>query len=154
MLNKLRIMYNSTRPCNFFSYHCVRCTFHLRYIVKCIHTNRELSSGTKIWVECILTTNKMIERHTAHTIVSWSNPKQWIIVHTSDLIMMIRQSIYLLSIITGEMGKTHSPIYCMMDNWENMLNLTHTLDKNISDRHFIKVQCLKISLHNDGNEMV
>ena len=30
-----------------------------------------------------------------------------------------------------EMGKlkTHSPIYCMMDNWENMFNLTHTLDK-------------------------
>ena len=25
--------------------------------------------------------------------------------------------------------KTHSPIYCIMDNWENMHNLTHTLDK-------------------------
>ena len=28
---------------------------------------------------------KHIERHTAHTIVSWPNPKQWIIVHTSFL---------------------------------------------------------------------
>ena len=72
-----------------------------------------------------------IERHTAHTIVSWPNPKQWIIVHTSDLMMMIRQSIYILSIITREMGKlkTHSPTYSIMDNWENMLNLTHTVDK-------------------------
>ena len=25
--------------------------------------------------------------------------------------------------------KTLSPIYCIIDNWENMLNLTHTLDK-------------------------
>ena len=74
---------------------------------------------------------KKIERHTAHTIVSWPNPKQWVIVHTSDLMMIIRQSIYILSIITKEMGKlkTHNPTYCIMYNWENMLNLTHTLDK-------------------------
>ena len=54
---------------------------------------------------------KNTERHTAHTIVSWPNPKQWVIVHTSDLMMIIRQSIYILSIITREMGKlkTHSP---------------------------------------------
>ena len=25
--------------------------------------------------------------------------------------------------------KTHSPIYCIMDSWENMLNLSHTLNK-------------------------
>ena len=38
---------------------------------------------------------------------------------------------YIFSIITREKGKlkTHSPIYCVMDNWENMLNLTHILDK-------------------------
>ena len=40
---------------------------------------------------------KNIERHTAHTIVSWPNPKQWMIVHTSDLMMMIKQSIYYLN---------------------------------------------------------
>ena len=74
---------------------------------------------------------KNIERRTAHTIVSWPNPKQWVIVHTSDLMMIISQSIYILSIITKGMGKlkTHSPTYCIMDDWENMLNLTHTLDK-------------------------
>ena len=76
---------------------------------------------------------KHIERHTTYTIVSWPNPKQWVIVHTSDLMMIIRQSIYILSIITREMGKlkTHSPTYCMMDNWEDMLNLTQTLKKYI-----------------------
>ena len=74
---------------------------------------------------------KNIERHTAHTIVSWPNPKQWVTVHTSDLMMIIRQSIYILSIITKEMGKlkTHSPTYYILDNWENMFNLTYTLEK-------------------------
>ena len=84
-------------------------------------------------VHCISrqTCHKNIERHTADTIVSLPNSKQWIIVHTSELIMIIRQSVYIISIITREMGKleTYSPIYCIMDNGENMLNLTHTLDK-------------------------
>ena len=88
--------------------------------------------------ECIVK-KKNNERHTAHTIVSWPNPKQWVIIHTSDLMMIIRQSMYILSIIPKEIGKmkTHSPTYCIMDNWENMLNLTHTLDKLLSDRDFI-----------------
>ena len=39
--------------------------------------------------------------------------------------------IYILSIITTEMGelKTYSSTYCIMDNGENIPNLTHTLDK-------------------------
>ena len=42
-----------------------------------------------------------------------------------------KTSIHILSIITKEMGKlkTYSPTYCIMDNWENMLNLTHTPEK-------------------------
>ena len=43
-----------------------------------------------------LVIGKNIERHTAYTIVSWPNPKQWIIVHTSDLMMITRQSVYSL----------------------------------------------------------
>ena len=68
-----------------------------------------------------------IERQTEHTTVSWHDPKQWMIIHTSDLMMIIRQSTCILSIITREMGKlkTHSSIYCIMDKWKNMLNLTH-----------------------------
>ena len=75
--------------------------------------------------------HKNLERHIAHTIISWPNPKQWVIVHTSDLMTIIRQSIYILSIFTREMSKlkTHNPTYCLKDNWENMLNLIHTLDK-------------------------
>ena len=81
---------------------------------------------------------KNIERHAAHNIASWPNRKQWVIVHTFDLMMIIRQSKYIFSIITREMGKQkiHSPTYCIMDNWENMLNLTHTR-QNIPDRHLI-----------------
>ena len=69
--------------------------------------------------------NKNIERHTAHTVVSWPNSKEWLIIHTSDLMMIIRQSIYILSIITRGMGKlkTHSPTYCIIDNWEYTLYL-------------------------------
>ena len=33
---------------------------------------------------------KNIVSHTAHTIVSWPNPKQWLMIHTSDLMMIIR----------------------------------------------------------------
>ena len=40
-----------------------------------------------------VTNHKNIERHTAHTIVPLPNPKQWVIVHTTDLMLMIRQSI-------------------------------------------------------------
>ena len=74
--------------------------------------------------------HETIERHTAHSIVSWSNPKQWIhvVVHTSDLII---NEVYIISIITRENGKlkTYNPIYCIMNDRENMLYLTHTLDK-------------------------
>ena len=38
---------------------------------------------------------------------------------------------YILSTITRELGKlkTYNPTYWIMDNKENVLNLTHTLDK-------------------------
>ena len=35
---------------------------------------------------------KNIVRHTAHTIVSWPNPKQWLMINTSGLMMIIRES--------------------------------------------------------------
>ena len=99
--------------------------------------------------------NKNIGRHTTHTIDSWPNPKEWVTVHASNLMMIKRPHIYILSIITREMGelKTHSPTHYIMDNWESMLNLTHTLDK-IYLTGILSVQCLQISLHNDDNQMV
>ena len=52
----------------------------------------------------------------------------------------------------GEL-KTYSPIYYIMDNGDNMLHLTHTLDK-IYLTGILYVQSLQISLHNGDNEMV
>ena len=56
-------------------------------------------------------------------------------------------------IITREMGKlkTYSPTYCIMDDEENIPNLTHTLDKIYPTGIFL-IRCLQISLHNDDND--
>ena len=101
--------------------------FQIKWVVTPFNKNQHYMKKQSI---LYLVIHKNIVRHTAHTIAQWPNPKQWIIVHTSDLTMIIRQSMYFLSIIIREMGKqkTHGPIYCIMDNWNNMLNLTHTLD--------------------------
>ena len=53
-------------------------------------------------------------RHTAHTIVSWPNPKQWVIIHASDLMMIIRQRIYI-----------HIYIYSL-NHQEKWVNWKHT----------------------------
>ena len=62
--------------------------------------------------------DKNIERRRAHIIVSWPNPKQWVIVHTSDLMTMIRQSIFSLNHHKGD-GKIENtqPQLCIVDNW-------------------------------------
>ena len=85
----------------------------------CIYRTQRLSHSAGYWKKSKLPWNKVYranigptrgqqdpcgphknaKRHTAHTIVSWPNPKQWVIVRTSDLMMMIRQSIYILSIM-------------------------------------------------------
>ena len=67
--------------------------------------------------------DKNIERHTADTSVSWPNPKQWVTVHKYDLMMTRRQSIYILSIITREIGKlkTYSPPNCILDYGDNVI---------------------------------
>ena len=68
--------------------------------------------------------HKNIERRTAHTIASWPNPKQLQMGHTSDLIMKIRWSTGIFTIIVREMCElnTHSPIHSMWGDWENWLN--------------------------------
>ena len=71
------------------------------------------------------------ERRTAHTIVSWPDPKQWVIVHTLDPMMIIRQSIYVLSIITRGMGQ-------VMKNIKECIKtpLTHRCNKSFSSGLF------------------
>ena len=51
--------------------------------------------------------------------------------------------IYILSIITTEMGKlkTYCLIYCIMGNGENMLNLTHMAIQDISRPQYYIWQC-------------
>ena len=74
--------------------------------------------------------NKNMEIHTAHTIISLPNHKQWKMGHASDLMVIMRWSTHILTKVI-RMGKlnTHSLIYCMKNNWENWFNLGHTLDR-------------------------
>ena len=97
---------------------------------------------------------KNIVRHTAHTIVSWPNSKQWLVIHTSDLMMIIWLSTHSHN-HDRKLGKqkTHSTIYWMKDNCENSLNLGHTLG-SIYMASILLVQCLQMILHNDENEIV
>ena len=74
--------------------------------------------------------DKNIKKHAAHNNVLWHNPKQWQVTHTSDFIMIIRLSTRFPTVIIRAMDKlnTHSPIYCMKDNWANWLSLRHTIE--------------------------
>ena len=44
---------------------------------------------------------------TSHTIVSWPNPKQWVIVHTFDLMIMIIRQNMSLENLTKMISETH-----------------------------------------------
>ena len=57
---------------------------------------------------------KNIERHAAHTIVSWPNPKQWVVVHTSGLMMITRQSIYSLNHHKGKWVNWKHTVSCIV----------------------------------------
>ena len=94
--------------------------------------SRERSSGRSGWLFTIITVHvdkkwlhKNTERHTVHTIVSWPNPKQYFRFDDDNK----TKYIYSLTQPTKNTQKTHSPVYCIMDNWENVPYLTHTLDK-------------------------
>ena len=91
--------------------------------------------------------HKNTNRHTAHTIVSWANHKQWQMGHASDLMMIIRSSTCIRTIIIREMGKlyTHSRIYCIKDNWDNWPNVRLTPRQNISAKHFSSSMILPVS---------
>ena len=54
-----------------------------------------MSSKCSVYYAPSYSSHKNIERHTGDPIVSWPNPKQWAKVHTSDLMMIIWQSIYI-----------------------------------------------------------
>ena len=82
--------------------------------------------------------NKNIKRYIAHTIVIRPKPREWQMGHTSDSIMLITWSTRILTITIRKMGQlnTHSPIYCIKNNWENWLHLRHTLGTGVPGKHF------------------
>ena len=49
--------------------------------------------------------HKNIARHIAHTNVLWPNPKQWLMILISDLIMIIRWGTNMLTLTKREVGK-------------------------------------------------
>ena len=89
------------------------------------------------WTTCPHIIYKNTERNSAHSIFSWPNPKQSMLVHTSDLMMIIRQSVCIFSIITREMGKlqAHSSTYRIMDNWEIITLIRHKKARFDSKMH-------------------
>ena len=92
---------------------------------------------------------KNIERHTAHTIVSWPNPKQWVMAHTYDLMMIIRPSIYILSCITREMGKLkHNPTYGFWLNiWYARSSIVGFMSRCISNKEHCLSPCMACQYH-------
>ena len=101
---------------------------------------KKFSTNIQCWIsynppQALIVFYKNKARDTANAIVSWLHPKQWTIVHTSDLMMIIRRSIYMwyiyIYISQSSPGKwvDWKCIYCIVDNWKNVINLTHTLDK-------------------------
>ena len=52
-----------------------------------------------------------------------------------------------------DMLNTHSPLYCLKDNWENWLNVRHTRDRMYLTST-LEVQFFQIGLHNDDNEAI
>ena len=79
--------------------------------------------------------NKNIVRHTAHTIVSWPNPKQWLMIHTSGLIMIIRLSTH--SVWKIHLSWLHRPadvFHTMSEWWSRLWNKDHRY--RYSDSHY------------------
>ena len=108
-----------------------------RWLVRkniCVTTTIPYMDGLLQWLGISIANPLSIQRCSTKLLIRILKdiqriPKQWVIVHTFD--DDSKTSIYIISVITREMGKlkTHSPTYCIMGNWENMLYLTHTLDK-------------------------
>ena len=75
------------------------------------------------------------ERHIVHTIVSRPNPKQWMIVHSSDLMMMIRHKTNYISSQSSQgrwVNWRHRPIYIVYWITERICLILLTHSTNIS----------------------
>ena len=84
-------------------------------------------------------------RHTARAIVSWPNPILWLMIHTSDLMMITREST-LSHNYYRRIGKAEDtqPHISTRRNWEVCLNFRHTR-QHIPDSQFsrpMSVYCM------------
>ena len=75
--------------------------FAWRFSVKTQTLALTIASWVKVWslwpilvldndINHVSSSDKNIERNTAHTIVLWPKPKQWVIIYTSDFMMIIK----------------------------------------------------------------
>ena len=68
--------------------------------------------------------------------------------------LSIDLTIIIITIIMRDIGKdTQSSICCVKDNWENWLNLRHTLDR-IYQTSILEVPYFQTHLHDNVNEVV
>ena len=104
------------------------------------------STGVIMCHESHITQHKNMARHTAHTIVSLPNPRQCLMFHNYDLMMIVRWNTNILTIMKKETWKLqgHTPIYCTNYDFENKLNLRHTLDRIHITGILSNVQCLQM----------
>ena len=101
---------------------CLKCLRYVWNILVC-DVSFLLIPGRDISNHVLQLNSKNIERHTANTIVSWPNPNRWVIVHSSDLMMIIRQTIYnrvsLIFVYSGWLYHFHLTDYHYdPDTWE------------------------------------
>ena len=85
---------------------------------------------------------KNIERHTAHTIVSWPNPKQGQMGHTSDLMMMMIRSItgvLTIMLIFQEWTSCHFtfPTWSCITSSCNEAVVFQSINQHIDDKTYI-----------------
>ena len=75
--------------------------------------------------------NKTIERHTVHTIVSWANPKQWVIVHNGVWFVSANSCMYIREVLRQSLHW-----------WFTLCNTTNS----ITGRKNCKILCTMFAL--------
>ena len=89
--------------------------------------------------------NKNIVRHTAHTIVSWSNPKQWFMIHTSALINHIEYT-------CNRLAKVSESCWKQRECYLKLLSSYHFINLLTRISHFV-ISCEEARILPISNKM-
>ena len=89
-------------------------------------TTSSFSTVNLASIYCAKATASRVDKHLSCEIRCvlysrfYGNPKQWLMIHISEFMRMIRWSTITPTVIKREVGKLkmHSPIYCIKGNWE------------------------------------